>query len=637
MKEKFISQKQAKILFAAGSFLLAILGSKSFVINPALYIGKSAIPAATTDYLWGFFTLVLWAGFYYTYGALRLKVRMAEVLFGLLFGVMNFLGTSLFAYDSWAFIGTTLSWGEALFKCIGQGMVMATALVLTANRLCVQAAQNPRREERKQKAAAIPRQLKGLVKLYREHTVLFCATLLWLCWLPYMAAFYPGSVIYDMCVMVREFFGLEPMKTWHSLFITYVFGACMRAGRLLGGDNYGTLLYMILQSALMAFALGICLRYLHRLGAGAGWQLAALAFFGVTPIWGCYAMMIGKDTVYTALLLLFTLQTLTLAREGQKAFSGAGSLAGYGVTALLTCLWRNNGMHVVIPTAALILLFLVRGKGRWRTAAPLTAAVALALLFHNLLTPALGIIDNTGSGIYSIAFQQTARTVRDHAGKLTEEEKAEIDRVLDLERIGNVYERWISDPVKDTFRQFSQGADIEKEALARFRKTWLSLLKKYPATYLQAFIGNNSSYYAFTPKYDGITHNQQAGLRFVFTNYWESGEGELHTTQPQWLDPARRLMMGLAQRWWTLPVLSFLYVLPFYTWLLIAACISLARQRRRRDWVAFMPAFFSFAVCLISPVDDYLRYFLPIIAMTIPLLVFVTHPRSRKAEPSRQI
>ena len=627
MNKLQLTGKQAKILFAIGCFLMAIFGSKAFVINPHLYIGKSAVSAATTDYLWGFYALFLWAMFYVTYAMLRLKIRVGAALFGLLFGVLNFLGTSLFAYDTWEFIGITLSWGEAIFKCIGQGIVMMTALTLVENRLSVHAAKSKPEQITGQQVPAAPQWLKRLVTMYQRHTVLFCAVLLWICWIPYMLAFYPGTVISDMCVMVREFFGLEPMKTWHSVFITYVFGACIWLGRMLGSDNYGTLIYMVLQSTLMAYALGYCIRYLRVLGAGTGWQLAALAFFGITPIWGCYAMMIGKDTIYMSLLLLFTLQTLTLARDGNGTLTCMRELAGFGATATLACLWRNNGMHVVIPTVALILLFLVRGKRRWQVAVPLTAAVVLTLLFHNVLTPALGIIDNSSSGLYSIAFQQTARTARHHRNELTEDEKREIDHILDLEKIRYVYEPWISDPVKDTFRQFAQGADIEKEALARYRKTWFSMMQKYPVTYLQAFIGNNSSYYAFTPKYDGITYNQQAGLRFVFSNYWESGEGMLHTTLPKTLEPVRKLMMGLVQRWWTLPILSFLYVLPFYTWLLVAAGISLAHQRRWRDLVAFTPAFLSFVVCLVSPVDDYLRYFLPIVAMTIPLLAFVTHPR----------
>ena len=42
--------------------------------------------------------------------------------------------------------------------------------------------------------------------------------------------------------------------------------------------------------------------------------------------------------------------------------------------------------------------------------------------------------------------------------------------------------------------------------------------------------------------------------------------------------------------------------------------------------MGFLPALMSFAVCLLSPANDYFRYFLPIIAMTPALLAFVSCP-----------
>ena len=599
--------------------MAAVFCSKAFVINPRLYIGKSAIPAETTDYLWGSFTLVLWALFYYTYGFRRLHPRVGEVAFGLLFGVVNYFGTTIFAYDSWAFVGKTVSWMSVGMKCLGQAFTMMAALTLVSNWFTEQA--------RKQRAdEPISLKIPGFQRFYgwyQNHTVLFCFVLFLVSWLPYIIVFYPGTVIYDMCVMVREYFALEPMKTWHSVFTTLIFGSCIWIGRVLGSDNYGTLIYMIFQSTLMAYALACSVGFLRRLGMNRIWQLIALLAFSIVPIWGCYAMMIGKDTLYTATLLLFMLQTLVLAKEGSRGLPRKRDLFFYGVTALLTCLWRNNGLYVILPTAILILCFLIKGKTRLRIALPLVGSVALALLFHQVLVPAAGIIDNSSSGIYSIPFQQTARVARNYANVLTEEEIAEIDAILDYRLIREVYEPWISDPVKDTFRQFGQGADIEKEALKRYQKTWLSMMKKYPVSYIEAFIGNNASYYAFTPKIDGITHNQQAGLRFVFQNYWEPNEGELHTEQPETFANARNFLTAMALRWWTLPVLSMLYVFPFYTWLLIGAALSLPRQRRWRDLVVLMPIFWSFAVCLVSPVDDYLRYYLPIIAMTIPVLAYI--------------
>ena len=164
-------------------------------------------------------------------------------------------------------------------------------------------------------------------------------------------------------------------------------------------------------------------------------------------------------------------------------------------------------------------LLAARGRERLSVGAGLAGAVACALLFSNVLIPALGIRDETASGIYSVCFQQSARVLRDHADTVTPEEYAEIDAVLDAQNLPELYEPWISDPVKFTFRQYGQGAAIEKEVLARYRETWLAMLPKYPLDYLESFFAGNVSYYTFAPKLEGETYNNQAGNRLVFETY----------------------------------------------------------------------------------------------------------------------
>jgi hypothetical protein len=356
---------------------------------------------------------------------------------------------------------------------------------------------------------------------------------------------------------------------------------------------------------------------LRRLGARWQGQTATLLFFAVIPIWGGYSMMIGKDTLYTATLLLLLIDTIERMR-GLRVFH-ARQWLGYAGLALLGCLWRNNGAYVVVPS---LFVFLLAAKGRSRVwlAGVLTGVIIAITVLGNVIVPALGIVDNTASGIYSVPFQQTARIVRNHGKSLTDAEKAEIDLVLDVGTIGSVYEPWISDPVKLTYRQFGQGAEVEKAALSRFSSTWLALVRRYPVTAIQAFMANNRGYYTFTPKYTGITYSQQAGLRFVYTGFDIAGEGELHAVQPEALRGLRIKAAQVMEAFRTIPIVQMLFTCPLYTWLLVAAAIVLVHRRRIRDLALFVPALFSFAVCLVSPVDDYFRYFLPVIAMTIPLL-----------------
>lgn len=604
------------------AFLCAMLGIASamcFVVDTEGYVGMSALPAASTSYLWSALALCFALLLHHVHVRRELRPGVGAALVGLLFGVLNAFGGLLFAYDSWAMLRSPATLALTLLRSVGQAVPMTALLTWVDAALRGGALHRPGALD----DAPVPAALKPLWRWASRHETAAYMILLALCWSPYLIAFFPGTVCWDLGEMVAQFFGQRPMDTWHPVFLTWVIGGCVWLGRLVGSDNLGAALYTLLQTALMAFALGSSLRLMRSLRLSRAARLAAAAFFVLLPIWGGYAQFISKDTLYTSALLLFTLCLirLVLAREGRLAAPVGREAAGLFVWGLLTCLMRSNGLYVILPTAAFAFAFAARGRARLAVGGALAGAVALALLFSHVLLPALGVRDETASGLYSVCFQQSARVLRDHGDQVTTEEYAEIDRVLDAENLAELYEPWISDPVKFTFRQYGQGAEAEKAALARYRETWLSMLSKYPLTYAEAFFAGNVSYYAFTPKFEGETYNQQAGNRLVFETY-ELGEDPrfLHTEQIASLEGARTLLAVFARGIRHIPLLGLLYACATYTWLLAGAGMSAVRQRRWRLLVGFLPALLTLGVCMLGPVNDYFRYFLPIVAMTPALL-----------------
>ena len=62
----------------------------------------------------------------------------------------------------------------------------------------------------------------------------------------------------------------------------------------------------------------------------------------------------------------------------------------------------------------------------------------------------------------------------------------------------------------------------------------------------------------------------------------------------------------------------------------MGAGLFLAREGQWRRLAAFLPALLSLGVCMLSPVNDYIRYFLPIAAMTFPLMGFALRAKEKK-------
>ena len=589
-------------LQGAFCILLGIVSTMSFTVSPEGYAGMSAIPAAATSYLWSALAVCFALFFHQVYGKMRLRPSGLMIASALFFGVCNAFGLHLFAYDSWRMSRMTLA--LTCLKAAGQSLPMAALFAWLHHVLASGVLHHD-----------------GKLPWFQKHETLWLMGLLIVCWSPYLIAFYPGTVCWDLGEMVAQFFGQTEMDTWHPVFTTWVMGSCVWLGRLFGSDNLGAALFTLLQTVALSYALASAVRFMGRTGAGRIFRWAALAFFALLPIWGGYAQFISKDTLYTSTLLLFALavcESLLWGVSGRTALK----LFGWG---LLSCLLRSNGLYVVAPTAVVLIALGLRGRARWMACAGLAGAVAGALLFANGLIPALGIRDETASGIYSVCFQQSARVLRDHADTVTPEEYAAIDKVLDAEHLPQLYEPWISDPVKYTFRQYGTGAQNEKAALAEYRQTWLSMLKKYPLTYLESFFAGNVSYYTFAPKLEGETYNNLAGNRLVFETY-ELGDSRgpdprfLDTTQMAALEPVRRLIALAARGVRHIPLLGLLYACASYTWVIVGAALSVARQKRWRMLIAFLPALMSLAVCMLSPVNDYFRYFLPIVAMAAPLV-----------------
>ncbi|MCE5344309.1 MAG: DUF6020 family protein [Eubacteriales bacterium] len=621
------------LLRLLGCLPAGVLAMFAFTLSPVGYMGVSDPPLQAGSAVWLLYALLLGGLFYLAAGRRGARLTPGMAALGLLFGVVNYFATTLFAYDTWSFLNSAGAWAAAVLCIGGQGAVMAAVIMLVCGwleRAPAAAGSAPgvagsTARRGRQALARLQARFPRTAAWRRKHPTLAVMAMLLVCWSPYLIVFYPGTIIWDMGEMLGGLYGLRMLSTWHPMFTTWLFGGCVWLGRLFASDNLGAFFFTLLQTLFLAYALADALRLLRRFGLGRGWRLTALCFFGLTPIFGSFAQAVGKDTLYAAALLLFAVRTAETLRFGVGDRKG---LWQYAAFALLACLLRNNGLYVVLPTAVLAVLFGARGRRRLALAGTMAAALAVVFAFNHLLLPALHIQDETTSGLYSVCFQQSARVLRDHADTVTPEEYAGINAVLDAQNLPTLYEANISDPVKFTFRQYGQGPAVESAALASYRKTWLSMLAKYPLTYLESFVAGGSGYFAFTPKIDAArTYHLQGGIRFVFETYTLGDDPRyLHTTQIAGLAKARELLAAYTRGWRRVPMLEIALFCPTYLWLLAAAVLSMFRRRRFRELIAYLPALLSLGACVLSPVNDYFRYFLPVVAMTFPLLGLAREP-----------
>lgn len=503
-----------------------------------------------------------------------------------LFSLFLLVGQSYELTDSWdPLLATPLCRIVALLMLLGYGIFF---YLLTANLF----------HHLDRQTGEVPAKLRR-----RERRRLFWIALavLAVCWLPYLALCYPGSLTYDAQWQLGQFFGQTEATNHHPWFSTLLMGWIVGPGRI-WSLNVGILLYVLFQSAVCAAIFGaICVQVQVLTGRKLAFWLALL-YYALVPSWGAYAQMVVKDTLFYGVFAGFCLCVVCFLRR--KGRCGPGLWAGLVLLGLACALLRNNGLYAVVPG---LLCLAAALKGKKRKAALAGAGVgvlAVCWCFNQLLLPALEVAPGSSREIYSLPFQQTARYVAMYGEELTAEEIAVIDSVLDYETVRDWYDPRVADTVKNTYHG-------TPETMKDYWELWLDCGLKHPDAYLQATL--NSMFGYFLP-----------GYRYgVFGGNYFMTQDPRYGIEVGFAFPEAASAVDYFSRLWSeIPGLLLLNAPGTHSWALILCTAALLRKRRLRALAASVPLWITLAVCCVSPVNGLVRYALPLMAVTPLLLAF---------------
>lgn len=441
--------------------------------------------------------------------------------------------------------------------------------------------------------------------------------ILLLCWLPYWYMTFPGTVSNDSITQLKEIFGVVPMANGNPVLQTGLIGLCVGIGDWLGGPDIAVALYCGVQAVLMAWLLGALLDEMARSAAPRWLVWGSLAFYALCPVFPVFAFCMGKDTNFAMAVLFLSLEVWRALRLPEGARTGVWGAVRLCVAAMLCALLRNPGVYLALLTLALLLIWrLMRvrragGKGaRGLWAAPACAIAAVLCAYgavHLLVIPGLAIAPMPETENYSIPLQQVARVAA--GGALTAEESAAIDGVLELDKLKGAYNGELSDPVKLLWRE--DATEAEKQA---FWKTWLGLLRKHPATCFSATFHNTYGYlypgFMSTIKPTLLIGNQATRTANV--------AGVFDYT----VNPRSEKLKALTDRLAEHPLYRLLVSPGLYGWITLFGAVCLLKKGKRRNLLAAVPALFTLAGCMLSAVNAYFRYAMPLY-LSAPFLLWL--------------
>jgi len=451
----------------------------------------------------------------------------------------------------------------------------------------------------------------------RKQLFIIVFSIIFICYLPFLIICYPGNLTFDGYIQINQFMGLEALGNWNPVVSTVIIGSIFSFGRMLGNDNSGLFLVVLSQSVGLSFVFTQACLFIHDLGFRKLTWLAVV-FFAVCPIWPAYASTLIKDTLFLIFFFEFSLLVMkALAEQKQLSTQKILVLAAF---ALMTCLTRHNGFYAVILTL-LMVTFAVNKTMRKQMLSILVAVFGIYMVFTMIVLPISGIYSSPMTEMMSVPYQQTARYVIMYSDEITLEEKEIIDQVIDYDRIPVLYNPENSDPIK-----FSIPSNTKLSA--PYLGLWVRMFSRHPLTYLSATFHNTYGfYYPFencdaTSTYNLYIQGEPAAtgdydIHYVFSNNLIDPGSSVPSQMPP------QIVSAYVEAWRSLPVIQLLIRPGFYVWILVVLSIYLVDTKRYWMLAAFASPAFLFLTCMASPINGTMRYAVPFIAVTIPILAYV--------------
>lgn len=315
-------------------------------------------------------------------------------------------------------------------------------------------------------------------------------------YLPYYLMYFPTWLSNDAVWQIQQVLGWVPGSNHHPYFHTLILKVFFMTGyRLFGTYTGGAAFYTFFQILIMAMVFAFFLYQLYKRGTRIVWLVLALVFYAFLPMNAVLTICMGKDEFFTASLLLFAWMSveydLDKLDEKWKIHT-----AVYFIVGLLVCLLRSNGIFIFFGTAVILIICkTVKNKFPMKTFACMAAVLLCYLIYHGPILHALQVEPpDTIEGLTMPTQHILCAYLK--GGNLTEEDVAMIDRVVPADEVGEYYNPWLFDIVKNFIREKGDQQVIADNKWEYF-KLWLRVGLRSPLQYTVAEIRQTSGYWAY--------------------------------------------------------------------------------------------------------------------------------------------
>lgn len=447
--------------------------------------------------------------------------------------------------------------------------------------------------------------------------------LLIVCWLPYIVYLFPGTISWDGLEALCGAFRYMTWTNHHPAISSWLMKIAISAGRKIGNETYGFFLYNIIQIILQAAVFAEVFSLLKRKNVCYLIRWITLIWYAFFTVWPTNGYAMNKDTMYYIMFTLYILLTINFIDRYKQNQVTWKNILIYIIGMILLCIFRNNGIYVVLLTIPCLLI--ATGRKHWKVIVILLFSMLLYnIAYNHVFLPMMNIKPGSEREMFSVPFQQTARYVKEHSEEITTEEAEAIRGILDFDHLAELYNPEISDAVKWTYKD-----KADNSAKLAYIKTWIKQFIKHPLTYFEATFNNTYRYFdPLQEEYSGGTGGayEISGPDFYRENFTFS-QNTIFATERKGLQKAAETIKGI-------PIIGIIYGTGIYTWILLVLTGGIVAERQYDKFVILIPLLLSLLICIVSPVNGCMRYMLPIMS-TLPLTIGIVSGKE-KSEQSKE-
>lgn len=448
---------------------------------------------------------------------------------------------------------------------------------------------------------------------------------LFLCWLPYFLAFYPGIWAYDVETQ------LSSISTHHPIIHTLILRGCIELGRLIHSENLGiaiaTLTQMLFLSGILAYATDFLRHRIH--SKFVFWLL--LSFFAFAPFNPIMAISATKDVFFTGFLILSIIFLFKFLSLPPNIKNISKNLIPLIISLTFFMLFRNNGVYIVIIWAILLLIFISKPLKRVILFISISSLALFGVIFFSLYNLSHASPSPLQYEAFTIPLQVITGNAIRHPDSVpaygTHASFLGIDRDLLPPNLNDFYYPYIGDGVKNTWSQFHP----DKLTIL---KNWAKFSLKYPLDSLD--IHSRLTLSAWHIPSDDYAHIYSDWAK----GYLETGfvkTDALPNAHSASKFPAFQSVVNdfIVEEGWAKNFFTYLFMSPaFYVWSLIFLLFHLLYRRYYHFLPILLLPLLLFFTVLFGPLV-LVRYLYPIM-LSVPIIYILIlstlpsrHSRSR--------